>query len=181
MNRSSNFISFLLLVLLPLSVSGESSMTLPDGRQTSYETDNTVRVADGSASTNSPVENNIEQAVLSVDRVMDRGNSCSIALRLHNTTSFRIRNVVPQFSAMITGNVVFATISAEFFEINPSSVQERTIRFRGISCDEITGLKVHGANNCRMGSLNRNTASSFECLRRIKVSESEVINIFREE
>ena len=158
MNRSSKLFLYLLLVLLPLSVSGVDSVTLPDGT----------------------TGGNIEQAILSVDRKMERGNSCSFFLHLHNTTSFRIRNVVPQFSAIIRDNVVFATISAEFFEINPSNVQERTIRFRGISCAEISGLKVHGANNCRMGSLNRSTATSRECLKRIKVNESAVINVFKE-
>ena len=137
-------------------------------------------MADGSDSRNSTVTPDIEQVDLFVDRKMERGDSCNFAVRLHNTTSFRIRNLVPQFSAIIKDNVVFATISAEFFEINPSREQERTIRFRGISCSEITGLKVHGANNCRMGSLNRNTATSLECLRRIKVNESSAVNVFKE-
>lgn len=125
-------------------------------------------------------ENNIEQVDLFVDSRIERGNSCSFTVRLHNTTSHHIRNLVPQFSAIIKDDVVFATISAEFFEIRPSNEQERSIRFRGITCDEISGLRIHGANNCRMGTLNRNTATSFECLRRIRVNESTVVNVFKE-
>ena len=180
MNRTSNLFLYFLVVLLPLSVHGEVPVTLPDDQQISLETDQPNRHVDNSDRTGSAVGGNIEQATLFVDRKMERGNSCNFTLRLRNTTSFRIRNVVPQFSAIIQNNVVFATISAEFFEIGPSSEQERTIRFRGISCGKILGLKVHGANNCRMGSLNRSTATSLECLRRIRISESTVVNVFKE-
>jgi hypothetical protein len=161
-------------------VSGEVPVTLPDGRQTPLKDDYTDRYVDNSDQTDGAVEGNIEQATLSVVRKKERGNSCNFTLRLRNTTSYRIRNVVPQFSAIIKDNVVFATISLEFFEIRPTNEQERTIQFRGISCAEISGLKVHGANNCRMGSLNRFTATSLECLKRIRVIESTVVNIFKE-
>lgn len=66
-------------------------------------------------------ETNIEQVDLFVDSKREQGNSCIFAVRLHNTTSHRVRNLVPQFSAIIKDDVVFATISAEFFEIRPCS------------------------------------------------------------
>ena len=125
-------------------------------------------------------ETNIEQVDLFVDSKRTQGDSCIFTVRLHNITSHRIRNLVPQFSAIIMNDVVFATISAEFFEIGPSNEQARSVRFRGITCDRILRLKIHGASNCRMGTLNRNTATSFECLRRIKVNESTVVNVFKE-
>ena len=125
--------------------------------------------------------NNIEQVDLFVDSKIARGSSCSFTVRLHNTTSHHIRNLVPQFSAIIKDDLVFAINSAGFFEIRRSNEQERSIRFWGITCDEISGLRIHGANNCRMGPLNRNTATSIECLRHIKVNESTVVNVFKEQ
>ena len=126
-------------------------------------------------------ETDIEQVDLFVDSKREQSNSCHFTVRLHNTTSHRVRNVVPQFSAINKDDMVYGTISREFYEIRPNGEQERSIRFRGITCDEIIGLRIHGANNCRMGTLNRNTATSFECLRRIKVHKSSVVNVFKDE
>jgi len=152
MNRTSNLFLYFLVVLLPLSVHGEIPVTLPDDQQISLETDQPNRHVDNSDRTGSAVGGNIEQATLFVDRKMERGNSCNFTLRLRNTTSFRIRNVVPQFSAIIQNNVVFATISAEFFEIGPSStwsLQRFPPSFlrsdRAVNKNELSGFEEYPA------------------------------------
>ena len=135
MNKLLDRFLYLLLILFAYSVNGDVSAT----------------------------EVRLDQAVLSVEKKWDQGTSCVFSLLLRNTSSFQISSVVPEVTAIIKDNVVYGTISEEFFELRPSNEQSRNLQFVKISCEEIIALKVTVAGHCKMGSLHDMSSTSEEC------------------
>ena len=121
-----------------------------------------------------------EQAVLSIKKMWDQGTSCVYAVRLHNPSSFHIRSVVAELTAILEENVTYRSVSEEFFEIEPSNEQTREFQFFEISCSEIFKLKVHIDNHCTMGSLNKISSTSEECGKLIRVDSSTLVQIYKE-
>ena len=181
MNRFSNLVLCLFLIVLTSSVNGDVLVKLPDNQQAQPDSDYTGDYIDKSNQIDSTTENNLEQAVLSAVKKWDQGTTCYFTLRLRNTTSYHIRSVVPQVSAIIKDNVVLGTVSAEFFEVQPSKEQNKNIRFLQTSCTEILGLKISIARHCNMGALSKLTPTSEDCGNLIRVHKSPVVNIFKEE
>ena len=149
MNRLLNRVLCLLLVFLASSVNGEVTAT----------------------------EAPLDQAILSVEKKWDQGTSCVFSLLLRNTSSFHISSVVPEITAIIRDNVVYGTVSGEFFELRPSNEQSRKFQYLEISCEKIIGLKVTVAGHCKMGSLHDMSSTSEECGKLIRVDKSMVVNI----
>ena len=119
----------------------------------------------------------LDQAVLSVEKKWDQGTSCVYSLLLRNTSSFHISSVVPEVTAIIKDNVVYETVSEEFFELRPSNEQSRKFQFLEISCEEIIALKVTVAGHCKMGSLHDMSSTSAECGKLIRVDKSMVVDL----
>lgn len=149
MNKLLGCFLYLLLILLTHSVSGAVSAT----------------------------EAGLNHAVLSVEKKWDQGTSCVFSLLLRNTSSFHISSVVPEVTAIIKDNVVYGTISEEFFELSPSNEQSKNIQFLEISCEEIIALKVSIAGHCKMGPLHNMSSTSEECGKLIRVDESMLIDV----
>ena len=149
MNRLLNRVLCFLLVFLASSVNGDVSTT----------------------------EVPLDQAILSVEKKWDQGTSCVFSLLLRNASSFHISSVVPVITAIIKGNVVYGTVSEEFFELSPSNEQSRKFQYLEISCEKIIGLKVTVAGHCKMGPLHPISSKSEECGKLIRVDKSMVVNI----
>lgn len=177
MNRLLTYVCCLFLFLLISPAKGDVSVTLQDGRKALLKNDFTWEYIDSP----DQINGDVKEITLSVERKVTRNDSCHFGLRLYNSESYGIRHIVLRFSAITKRNVVFDTLSRGFSEIKPTENQYKSITFRGISCDEISALKVHGGDRCAMGSLTKVSSEKGECLKRIGIKKSELINVFKEE
>ena len=53
------------------------------------------------------------------------------------------------------------------------------ISFSGISCDDIKYVRVHGADHCEIGELNKFSPEKGKCLQLVEVEPSDKIVIFK--
>jgi hypothetical protein len=118
-----------------------------------------------------------KSAVLSVINVEDLGSVCKIGLRLQNNLGYRIKSLVPTFSVYKTGGLRFDSVSEAFSSIKPTRDLYREIQFHGIGCSEVDHILVHDADQCNMGQLDKYNNKEGECLRKIFVEPSDLINI----
>jgi len=116
-------------------------------------------------------------AVLSVIKVEDLGSVCKIGLRLQNNLGYRIQSLVPTFSVYKTGGLRFESVSEAFSSIKPTRDLYREIQFHGIGCSEVDHILVHDADQCNMGQLDKYNNKEGECLSKIFVEPSDLINI----
>jgi hypothetical protein len=68
-------------------------------------------------------------------------------------------------------------VFAAFTLMKPTTSQFQEITFRGIRCEDISRVTVHGADRCSVGELTRFSPATGECLRHIRVQESDVLPI----
>ena len=116
-------------------------------------------------------------AVLSVINIEDLGGACIIGLRLQNNLGYRIKSLVPTFSVYKTGGLRFESLSKGFSSIKPTRDLYREIQFYGIGCSEVDHILVHGADQCNMGELDKYNNREGECLSKVFVEPSDLINI----
>jgi hypothetical protein len=116
-------------------------------------------------------------AVLSVMNVEDLGSVCKIGLRLQNNLGYTIKSLVPTFSVYKTGGLRFDSISKGFSSIKPTLNLYRELQFHGIGCSEVDHILVHDADQCNMGQLDKYNNKKGECLSKIFVEPSDLINI----
>jgi hypothetical protein len=115
--------------------------------------------------------------VLTVVKRTELANGCRLGLKLANQTAYQVQSIVPQFSALTRGGVVFETIFAAFTMLKPTKEQYQEITFKGIRCEDVARITVHGADRCTVGDLTRFSPATGECLRHIRVTESDLISI----
>ncbi len=120
-----------------------------------------------------------ESAVLAVVNVKELGNTCDIGFRLTNNLPYMIKSLVPRFSVYTRDQQVFETRSKSFNSIKPTGSQYRKVRFIGITCANISHLKLHGADRCTMGPFTKFDSGEGECLKRIYVQESDLIKVIK--
>ena len=118
-----------------------------------------------------------KSAVLLVTKVEDLGSICTIGLRLQNNLGYRIDSLVPTFSAYKPGGLHFESVSKGFSSIKPTRALYREIQFHGIGCSELDYVLVHDADQCNMGPLDKYNNEKGECLSKIFVEPSNLINI----
>ena len=118
-----------------------------------------------------------ESAVLSVANIKNLGNACDIGFRLTNNLPYKIRSLVPRFSAYTSDQLLFETRSKSFNSIKPTGSQYRKVRFIGINCADISHIKLHGANRCTMGPFTKYDSGEGECLKQIYVEKSDLIKV----
>ena len=116
-------------------------------------------------------------AVLSVINVEDLGSLCKLGLRLQNNLGYKIKSLVPSFTAYKTGGLRFESVSQSFSSIKPTLDLYREIQFHGLGCSEIDHIQVHGADQCDMGPLDKYNNEEGECLSKVFVEPSDLINI----
>ena len=120
-----------------------------------------------------------ESAVLEVVNVKELGNTCDIGFRLTNNLPYKIKSLVPRFSVYTGDQLMFETRSKSFNSIKPTGSQYQKVRFIGISCKDIAHIKLHGADRCTMGPFTKFDSGEGECLKRVYVQESDLIEVIK--
>lgn len=142
-----------------------------DGRRVMLKEDHTwtfVEVVEGDP------ENS---AVLSVTQVQEMHDACLLQLRLKNNMKYKIRSLVPRLSVYNMDGILYESASKSFASIKPTRDQYTKVQFTGIGCHEISLVKVHDASRCRMGEIDMFNEEEGQCLKRIYVEPSDLINI----
>ena len=163
-------ISFLALMFC-LEASADMEAVTKDGRHVILKDNKTWEYIQSNE------EDPSKSAVLSVINVEDLGSICKIGLRLQNNLGYKINSLVPTFSAYKTGGLRFESLSKGFSSIKPTRDLYREIRFHGIGCSGIDYILVHDADQCNMGQLDKYNNQEGECLSKILVEPSDLINI----
>ncbi len=120
-----------------------------------------------------------ESALLEVVNIKELRNTCDIGFRLTNNLPYKIKSLVPRFSAYNKDQVLFETRSKSFNSIKPTRSQYQKVRFIGIECPDISHIKLHGADRCTMGPFTKFDSGEGECLKRVYVQESDLIKIIK--
>lgn len=120
-----------------------------------------------------------ESAVLAVVNVEELSNACDVGFRLTNNLPYKIKSLVPSFSAYTTDQVLFDTQSKSFNSIKPTRSQYQKVRFIGITCPNISHIRLLGADRCTMGPFTKFDSGDGECLKRVYVQESNLIKVLK--
>lgn len=143
----------------------------PDGRHVLLRNDNTweyIQIEQGLPS---------KSALIEVANIKELRNACNIGLRLTNNLGYKIKSLVPTFSAYTRDGILYNTISTAYSSIKPTRDQYRQIQFIGLRCEEIDRIVVGGADHCSMGPMDKFNEAEGECLSHIHVKASDLINI----
>lgn len=159
------------VLLLGQAATADIDLITPDGRRVLLRENHTWEYVAEDEDTGD------EHVLLEVARKVELLNGCMFGLRLTNNTRSEVESLIPQFSAFIRDNIRYDTVYMAFASINPTRYQYREISFLGIACGDIVYVKVIGADRCRMGDLDRGTGAEGECLSRIRVAQSDLVNI----
>jgi hypothetical protein len=147
----------------------------PDGRRILLKDNGTwlYLEADRTAST----INKEGEAILVLERKVERGKGCRIAVRLQNNLPYEIRSLVPYYSVYRANGVIYDTVSgpSSFTSLKPGDAQSREIDFVGISCQDIARVQVVGGDRCEMGDLTKYSATTGQCLERVRVVKSDLL------
>ena len=162
-----------LLSLLPLStvLADQEALTL-GGKRVLLKDDRTweyldQRPADG------------RYARLEVETLQGGNNYCRLGLRLTNDLADKITSIIFMFSAYVDEEVRYETVTKGFQHLRPTNDLYNEITFSGITCEEIEYVRVHGADRCEIGELNKFTAAKGQCLKLVEVVPTERIAIFK--
>jgi hypothetical protein len=120
-----------------------------------------------------------ESAVLDVVNVKELSNACDIGFRLTNNLPYKIKSLVPSFSAYNRDQVLFDTQSKSFNSIKPTRSQYQKVRFIGIICPDISHIKLLGADRCTMGPFTKFDSGEGECLKRVYIQENDMIKVLK--
>ena len=145
----------------------------PDGRRVLLRDDHTWEVIEAEQG------DAASSAVITVANVRGLRNACKVGLRLENKLGYNIKSLIPSFSAHTTKGVLYETVSKAFSSIKPTRDQYQQIQFIGINCEGIGHIRVHGADHCSMGPMDKFNEEEGECLSHIYVQPSELIKIIK--
>ena len=162
---------FALIALLGIEAKADIEAVTRDGRNVLLKDNMTWEYVEASEGDPS------KSAVLSVENILELSNACTIGLRLHNNLGYKIKSLVPRFSVYKTGGIRYESVSKSFSSVKPTRDQYRQIQFVGILCSEIDHIKVHGADHCNMGEIDKFNDKEGQCLSHIYVQDSDLIKI----
>jgi len=161
-------------VTVSVTRTGEGiEVVTPDGRHVLLRNDNTweyIQVAQGEPS---------KSALIEVANIKELRNACNIGLRLTNNLGYKIKSLVPSFSAYTRDGILYNTVTTAFSTIKPTRDQYRQIQFIGLTCQDIERVVVGGADHCSMGPMDKFNEAEGECLSHIYVQASDLINIMK--
>jgi hypothetical protein len=143
----------------------------PDGRHVLLRHDNTweyIQIEQGKPT---------QSALIEVANMKELSNACKVGLRLTNNLGYKIKSLVPSFSAYTKDGVLYETVSKAFSSIKPTRNQYQQVQFIGLRCRDIGRIQVHGAGNCSMGPMDKFNEAEGECLSHIYVQASDLISI----
>jgi len=175
MDNALKKLSIFAFLLSVNAVMAAETVTISDGRTVQLNDDHTWEYLESGAEDGDDMQEGY--AILTVVRKKESPTGCRFGLRMQNDLGYRIKSLVPEFSAYTNGNILYQTIARDFYEIKPTNSLYRQIHFSGITCDKIDYLKVHGADRCTMGPYTKFSSNDGECLSRIKVEKSELVKI----
>jgi len=117
------------------------------------------------------------EAVLSLERKIERGSNCRFAVRLVNDLPYEIKSLVPYYSAYRADGVIYDTVASlsSFASMKPGDMLSREFEFVGIACRDIVRVQVVGGDRCNMGDLDKFTATEGRCLARVRVVASDLV------
>ena len=153
-------------------------ITAPDGRRVLLLDNGTWQNVEGA--NKDQAEGKIKQegeAVLTLERKIERGSNCRFVMRLVNNLPYEIRSFVPYYSAYRANGVLYDTVSSgsSFAAMRPGDTLVREVDVVGIPCQEIVRLQVVGGDRCNMGDLDKFTGTEGQCLARVRVVASDLV------
>jgi len=116
-------------------------------------------------------------AVLTILEVTDLEEACRLKLHMQNNLSMRITHLVPRFNIYKHDGVLFDTVSKSFANMKPGKDQYTSMQFSGIGCSEIKFAHLFAAPRCRMGDIDIWNEEEGQCLSRIYVTPTDLINL----
>lgn len=168
---SASFWSLLALCLVLASTArADMEVRDPTGRRVLLKDDGTWKYVDDKAAGKPS-----EAAQLQLLRQTEDPSGCTYHFMLENTLPYEVRSLVPYFTISRTNGVAYATEGLGFGPIKPGDKSERSLRFGGIVCREITKVQVTGGDRCEMGDLNKFAETPGACLARVEVKASSVV------
>jgi len=161
---------------LPQTARADFEVTGPDGRRILLKDSGTWQYALEDDRTSDKTEQ-AGEAILILERKMDRGNGCEIAVRLENKLPYEIGSLVPYYAVYRANGVIYDTVSSasSFAAMKPGDTLIRDLDFAGIVCRDIVRVQVVGGDRCDMGDLDKFSAEKGQCLARVRVVASDVV------
>ena len=159
-------------MLLSSTCGADFEVTAPEGDRILIKDDGTWIRLEKKASDTSKEGS---KAVLRLESQTELGVGCRYLLRLQNDFSYEIRSIVPAFFAYRPTGAIYDTQSVNFNTLRPGDSQTRQIQFLGIACKDIARLQVGGGDRCELGELDRFSNEKGECLSRVRVVESDLV------
>ena len=124
-----------------------------------------------------PVETKVD---LKLIRKWDYKHTCKLGLTLTNRKAKYIKNIAPKLTAHLKGGVKYETVIVGFYGIKPTKYQYREAMFKGIDCDDIDYVLVHGGDHCSVGrEYTLFAIVEGECLAAINVEKSDLLDIHK--
>jgi hypothetical protein len=165
-------------IALSCAAQADFELTGADGRRILLKDNGTWRYVE-------PVDKDLAEdktkeageAVLFLERKIERGIGCRFVIRLVNDLPYEISSFVPYFSAYRANGVIYDTVSppSSFTGLKPGDKQSREFEVIGIACKDIVRLQVVGGDKCVMGELNLFTDAKGACLARVRVVGSDLV------
>lgn len=118
-------------------------------------------------------------AVLEVTEVVEMDDACRLQVKLQNNLGYRISSLVPRLAVSNMDDVLYTTRSLSFTAIKPTKAKYVYVQFSGIGCRDISEVLVFDASRCKMGEIDQFNEEPGQCLSRIYVEPSDLININR--
>ena len=170
----------LLLTGMVLSRPARADVELatPDGRRVLLRDNGTWQWLEPKEKDKAQAEPRIQgEAVLTLERKIERGRNCGFAVRLVNNFPYEIKSLVPYYSAYRANGVIYDTVSSggSFAAMRPGDALNREFEFVGIPCQDIVRVQVVGGDRCDMGELDKFSAAKGECLARVRVVASDIV------
>jgi len=169
-------IGMLALLLAAQLAGADITITVPDGRQVLLRDNGTWSVIE-----ESDTPETRSYASLTVEKKFDMARGCKFGLRLQNDLSAQIRSLVLRFTAYKDDQIPFETVTRGYSYIKPTASQYQEIKFRGISCEEISLVEVFATRNCHVGDLTKYSADARHCLNLVDVKPSDIVRIAKRE
>ena len=163
---------------LSCAARADTELTDPGGRRILLKDNGTWLYVEGKEKDRTADQDKQEgEAVLVLERKVQRGNGCGIDVRLENNLPYEISSLVPYYSVYRTNGVLYATVSgaSAFTSLKPGDRQSREVNFSGIACKDIVRVQVVGGDRCTMGDLDKMSPPNGECLAWLRIVESDLV------
>ena len=98
---------------------------------------------------------------------------------MQNNLGYRISSLVPRLAVRNQEGILYTTRSLSFTALKPTKAKYTFVQFSGIGCRDISQVQVFDASRCKMGEIDQFNEMPGQCLSRIYVQPSDLINFTR--